>query len=461
VHHGLVELARPDADAAQAAELAAPAPQLVALAYAAIVTSLVVGGFLALHRHSESPLGLISLAVAVVVAGVATAAILVASARARRVLSVVGIAGMAVAAVALGAAGHPEAGVIVGLPVTWLLGTEAEVGPALGAPLAAGAAGTLAYLLVGRTALTPLATVAAAALVGVWIALAGQAFGRRVTAAATERDSLHHLRTEMVTTVSHELRTPLTVIQGATATLNRRWDVLSEAERLDLIDVLTENVASLDASILHFVDAARLERGEVVLAPGWVDVATAISAASARRMAALAGHEIRTDLAVRAIWADPTALERILEHLLMNAARFSPIGLPITVRTTAGSGDVTLAVVDKGQGIAPHLLATVWEPLQRGDVSETGISRGAGLGLPIVRELARLHGGEATLRSWRGRGTTVTVTLPQPPGAPLDVSAVAPATGSGLTTPMATPDRRPDPAGGDGTHRGALSRRVS
>jgi signal transduction histidine kinase len=73
-------------------------------------------------------------------------------------------------------------------------------------------------------------------------------------------------------------------------------------------------------------------------------------------------------------------------------------------------------VADQGHGMAPYVAAKAWDPLSRGDVAETGVSRGAGLGLPIVRELARLHGGDADLTSVRGRGTTVTVRLPQPAG---------------------------------------------
>jgi len=443
-----VEHARPEAaPPLTAAPLtAAPAPPpLVAAAFAGIVVVLGAGGFLTLHQHRAVALGAGAWVIAAAVAAIATAALAAGSGHARRLLVPAGIVGVAVAGGALGATGYPEAAVIAAIPLAWLLGTDNEIRLAFGAPLAAAAAGAGAWIAAGRGGATALLPLAAALAKG---------------AAEAERDALHRLRTEMVTTVSHELRTPLTVIQGATATLNRRWDVLTETERLDLIDVLTENVASLDASMLHFVDAARLERGEVVLTPRWVDVAASVTSASAHRMAALAGHEIRTDLTVRSIWADPTALERILEHLLMNAARFSALGLPIIVRTTPGVGEVTLAVVDRGQGIAPHLLATVWEPLQRGDVGETGISRGAGLGLPIVRELARLHGGEATLRSWKGRGTTVTVNLPQPAGAPGEIGPGGPAAATGLTAPVAVPERRNDPPAGGPPHRGALSRRV-
>jgi signal transduction histidine kinase len=218
----------------------------------------------------------------------------------------------------------------------------------------------------------------------------------------------------MVTTVSHELRTPLTVIQGAVATLSRRWDLLSEAERMDLVDVLVDNVASLDASILHFADAGRLERGTFAIAPEWIELGPIVSKVQAKLASALAGYDVRTEIEPGKIWADPAAVARVIEHLLVNAARFSPIGTPVRVRATREGDTVVLSVADRGSGIPARLQSRVWLPLERGDVGETGVSRGAGLGLPIVRELARLHGGDAQLTSVKGRGTTVRVTLPQP-----------------------------------------------
>ena len=320
----------------------------------------------------------------------------------------------AVAGAALGSRGYAAAAVVGVLPLAWSAGVAGELAPAIAGPVAGGLAGLAAAALIGATRAGDVVAAVAAMAVGSFAAWVGRAAGEETARAGRQVVELRRIRTEMVTTVSHELRTPLTVIQGATATLSRRWDVLSEGERLDLVDVLAENVASLDASIMHFADAARLERGEVILAPQWVPVRDALGAAMNRRAAALAGYDVRLDVGVESVWADPVALERIAEHLLLNAARFSAVGLPINVRVTAGLGEVTLTVADQGQGIAPRLLATVWEPLQRGDVGDTGVSRGAGLGLPIVRELARLHGGDATLSSVRGRGTTVSVTFPQP-----------------------------------------------
>jgi signal transduction histidine kinase len=251
-----------------------------------------------------------------------------------------------------------------------------------------------------------------------WLARFGAEAGELARLAEEQAGEVARIRTEMVTTVSHELRTPLTVIKGAMATLSRRWDVLTEPERLDLIDVLIDNVASLDASILHFVDAGRLETGSFEVEAEWLDLTSVVDTVMHKLTGALSGHEVQRELEATQVWADEKALARILEHLLVNAMRFTPVGLPIRIRSVVQDTEVVIAVSDRGQGIPPTLMSTIWEPLQRGDVTDTGVSRGAGLGLPIVRELARLHGGDADLTSVKGRGTTVIVRLPLPQGGP-------------------------------------------
>jgi two-component system sensor histidine kinase KdpD len=249
--------------------------------------------------------------------------------------------------------------------------------------------------------------------------------------AETERDAASRslaidcFRREIVTTVSHELRTPLAVILGLSATLTKRWDRLSEPERMDLIDAIALNVVSLDSSVLHFIDAGRLERGEYVIDPSWVDLEEVLGAVTAKLSPVLAGYQIQVALRTDQVWADAEAVARILELLLANAARFAPIGTPITVRAVDADGGVELAVIDRGPGIPAHQLPHVFEPFWRADVSESGISRGAGLGLAIVRQLAERHGGIAEVRSSRGRGTTVLVELPGPAGDPRLVAAFA------------------------------------
>jgi signal transduction histidine kinase len=329
------------------------------------------------------------------------------------------------AGVAAGAAGVVAAvadprliplGVAATLPLVLTDGREAGLAAGLRTGGLAVGAGTVTALVSNQ----PLAAgaVAAFAPLAAWLARAGSQGAINERHQAELAEDARRVRTEMVTTVSHELRTPLTVIKGAMATLSRRWDVLSEPERLDLLDVLIDNVASLDASLLHFVDAGRLERGSFEVVCEWVDLPAVVDGMTEKLAGVLSGHEVQRNLEADRVWADPKALARILEHLLVNAVRFSPVGLPIRIRSVVQEDEVVIAVSDRGQGIAPHLLPTVWEPLQRGDVSETGVSRGAGLGLPIVRELARLHGGDADLTSVKGHGTTVIVRLPLPAAEP-------------------------------------------
>lgn len=234
--------------------------------------------------------------------------------------------------------------------------------------------------------------------------------------AAAANAALDDDRRRLVMTVSHELRTPLTLIQGIVNTLATHWDALAEGQRLDLIDTIATNVASLDASILHFIDVARLERGETELHLSEIDLASAIDAVVNKLAAVVAGHTVRRQLEVPTAWADSDGLSRILELLISNAARFSPLGTTIYIRARdGGDGGVDLAVVDQGGGIAPQHLPHIFEPFWRADTGESGVSRGAGLGLTIVKELAELHGGSVRVLSSRGRGAAFHVRLPGRP----------------------------------------------
>ena len=231
--------------------------------------------------------------------------------------------------------------------------------------------------------------------------------------ARRKAEALDEFRKEIVTTVSHELRTPLTVIQGLVNMLARRWDKLDEGTKLDIVDNLSMNVSSLDASILHFIDAARIERGEPIQ-PQHVELAPVVADVQAKLASVLAGYAVSTKLDVPSAWADPEALGRVIELLLENAARFSPLGTTITISARRDSDGVVVAVADQGGGIPPNQLDRVWEPFWRSDVQESGVSRGAGLGLAIVKELAERHHGRATVTSARGRGSTFRVSFPDP-----------------------------------------------
>jgi two-component system sensor histidine kinase KdpD len=243
-------------------------------------------------------------------------------------------------------------------------------------------------------------------------AAVGARWGEVARRADDAAEQLKVSRAELVRNVSHELRTPLTVIQGLLTTLFQHWDSLDEPAKLDLIDSASSNVASLDSSVLHFIDVGRLERGEVEMVAEEVDLAAVLSSVKSKLAHALAGYEVKDKLQVRTWRSDPTAVARILELLLENAARFSPVGSVITVSSAESSGRLELAVADQGKGVPPTVQAKVFEPFWRSDVADSGVSRGAGIGLYVAKRLTEQLGGEIGFTSVKGRGSRFVATLP-------------------------------------------------
>ncbi|MBW3561860.1 MAG: GAF domain-containing protein [Actinobacteria bacterium] len=236
-----------------------------------------------------------------------------------------------------------------------------------------------------------------------------------------ERDTVQELadvlerRSEFVATMVHELKTPLTVIIGFASVLERKWDELGHERRLDAISAIrgqSDRLRNMVDEVLRTASAeARADpRREAVnlgqLLTGLID--TTATLAQERdgqdRLVRLAGAE--QGATVR---GDPQALYRVFENLLENAVKYSPAGSPVEVQLERDSDAVTVHITDQGPGIPPEELETIFERFR-----QTGytVSGGVGLGLYIVRVLVRSHGGEVTVRSTVGDGTTFTVRLP-------------------------------------------------
>ena len=123
----------------------------------------------------------------------------------------------------------------------------------------------------------------------------------------------------------------------------------------------------------------------------------------------------RVTLAIQPVWvdADPTRIEQIIGNLVGNALKFTPDGGSIHVSVVRDGADAVLHVVDTGIGMAPALAARVFEPFVQGERSLDRSQGGLGIGLTLVRRLAELHGGSASVHSQGpGKGSTFTVRLP-------------------------------------------------
>lgn len=224
------------------------------------------------------------------------------------------------------------------------------------------------------------------------------------------------LRRHLMSDVAHELRTPLTNLRGYLEAA--RDGVLSLTP--ELIGSLYDETMLLTRLVDDLQELALAEAGQL-----WLDrQATSVSELVTRTLAALppqlttGGPVIRQALApeLPLMDGDPERLRQVLRNLLLNALHHTPSGGEIVVAARRAGGQVAVSVRDTGEGIAPEHLPFVFERFYRVDPARSRATGGAGLGLAIVRQLVDAHGGQVTVESAPGRGSTFTFTVPVAPG---------------------------------------------
>jgi signal transduction histidine kinase len=255
-------------------------------------------------------------------------------------------------------------------------------------------------------------------------------------AARAEAEGANRAKSEFLSTMSHELRTPLNAIAGYAElmAMGVRGPV-SAAQEDDLARIrrATQHLTSLITDILNF---ARLEAGQVefrseavALGPLVADLEALVAPQLAARGLSYAhdgcvGVGPGSDGAVPPlVWADPEKLRQVLLNLLTNALKFTDAGgrVAIACRVDAADGGagepvVRIAVADTGRGIPADQLTRIFEPFVQVERHRTHESQqGVGLGLSISRDLARRMGGDLTVASTPGVGSTFTLTLPAAP----------------------------------------------
>ena len=222
------------------------------------------------------------------------------------------------------------------------------------------------------------------------------------------------LKDEFLATLSHELRTPLNVILGWTRMLLA--DHLPDTSRRHALELIDHN-AHVQAQLVNdLVDMSRMSTGKLRLELEPMPLLPAIEAAleSIRPAALVKGLTIDTsfDLEDANVLADATRLQQVLWNLLSNAVKFTPAGGRISIQSGKHGDRVVLRVSDTGIGIEPSFLPHVFDRFRQADSGRTRNYGGLGLGLAIVHDLVRLHGGEVDVTSrGTGQGATFTVML--------------------------------------------------
>lgn len=231
-----------------------------------------------------------------------------------------------------------------------------------------------------------------------------------------ELERANRIKSEFVATMSHELRTPLNVIIGySDLLLDEAWGSITTDQR-DTLQRLNKSARELSELISATLDLSRLEQGRITLQPREFDLPKLIQEIDSETRNPGLPPDLRLlwilPPELPRLYTDPTKLKVILKNLINNAVKFTARG-SVTVSIESRDGGVTIAVADTGIGIAPQVLAKIFEPFTQADPTVTTRFGGVGLGLHIVRRLVELLGGTVQVESVEGRGSTFRLWVPR------------------------------------------------
>ncbi len=219
------------------------------------------------------------------------------------------------------------------------------------------------------------------------------------------------LKSALLASLGHDLRTPLTAVTVAANNLNASW--LTEDQRREQAEIVRAELHRLNRLFNDIVDMARIETNAVAAEPEWVQPAEIIEAAAQQVDHALGGHTLEIDAGAEGtlVRVDPRLTSAALAHLLENAGQYSPTGSTITVRASLSSGELQIAVRDRGAGIAPQDLGRLFERFYRGaDARQQRF--GTGMGLVITRGLLAAEGGRVWAENHAEGGASFTIAVP-------------------------------------------------
>ncbi len=219
---------------------------------------------------------------------------------------------------------------------------------------------------------------------------------------------------EFLAMLGHELRNPLAPIRNGLAVLRQRGGDATTARVLALMERQVVHAARLIDDLL---DVSRVTRGVIELRREDVALADVVARAVEEARPALDERRHRLELSVAAeplvVHADPSRVQQMVTNLLTNAAKYTPPGGQVWLRAGREGGQAVVRVRDNGIGIRPEMRRHIFEMFTQADRVEGRVSEGLGMGLPLVKSLAELHGGSVEVHSeGPGLGSEFVVRLP-------------------------------------------------
>jgi PAS domain S-box-containing protein len=240
---------------------------------------------------------------------------------------------------------------------------------------------------------------------------------RKLCQAMEQATTANRTKSAFLANMSHELRTPLNAIIGFAEALDTRYFGPLTDKQQDYVRDIQTSGRHLLALIGDILDISRIETGRIDLSDEWIDLDRLVDAclqlAAPRAQTGGVGLSRRMGSPLPLLRADPVRLKQIVVNLLVNAVKFTPPGGRVTISVAKGAdGGLVITIADTGIGMSPEELQVALQPFHQIDSPLSKRFEGSGLGLPLARSLAELHGGRLVLDSRKGLGTVATILLP-------------------------------------------------
>jgi two-component system phosphate regulon sensor histidine kinase PhoR len=233
-----------------------------------------------------------------------------------------------------------------------------------------------------------------------------------VTHDATETQRIEEMRRDFIANASHELRTPLTVIVGFLEIASSEMN-LDPDTRMSHLKLMTEQGHRMQRLIEDMLTLSRLESMDYPLRSEAVDIA-ALMEQVVQEARALSGgkHQITASVNGPSVIGNAEELRSAFGNLASNAVRYTPAGGTVHLAWQIGPNGPQFVVTDTGIGIDQKHIARLTERFYRVDKSRSRETQGTGLGLAIVKHVLLRHGGNLTIKSEAGKGSSFIVSLP-------------------------------------------------
>lgn len=226
---------------------------------------------------------------------------------------------------------------------------------------------------------------------------------------------LDRMKTDLISFVSHELKNPIASLQGSCRLLQDRLDIEDE-RTARLLEIAGRQSRRMQYLVQDFLDLSRIEEGqELALSLSNIeDLQSLIEGAISLCRSLGDEHRVRVEVDERTpvLCADRYKIESVLINLIENAAKYSPRGGEVLVRAYPAEDELIIEIHDEGVGIREEDLPKLFRSFQRIQDDTYGEVSGTGVGLYICRHIMRAHGGEITVESEWGRGSTFALHLP-------------------------------------------------